>query len=175
MKKLFCFLLLATLSGAIHAEGKSWIKETFPIPSDNEIDEAQQWALCAATLSIYAEIVRTELKKPNVADKLNGLSAGASTAIMGVFAMSLAKKIKGQTEEQTKATFQNTMKYAAMASSEFPKVKRTEILADKELRSDLNSWYRDLNASTAACLKPLVLELQQNYIDLVREIALSAK
>ncbi len=172
MKKTFVAIgaSLALITSA-HSEGKSWIASDFPALSLSDTEQAQQWALCAATLQVLAEVTRDQLKKPATADKLDSFSNGAKTAIMGVFVIKMVERIDGKTDAEVEDIFKKTMKYAAMASEAYPDLKKTEIMSDLELRKDKATWYADLGESAKACLKRPVLETQQMYIDMVRKLA----
>lgn len=67
-----------------HSAGTSWIASDFPPNPDlPEIEQAQKWALCAATLEVYAELTRDQLKKPATANTIQSYASGAKTAILG--------------------------------------------------------------------------------------------
>lgn len=172
MKKLLV-AICATLGliASANSEGISWIDPHFPTLSLSDTEQAQQWALCAATLEVLADVTREKLKRPATADKLVAFSSGAKTAIMGVFAIKMMGRIEGKTDREVQEIFKKTFEYAAMASDEYPDLKKTEILSDLELREDKATWYADLGESAKACLKKSVLEIQQAHIDMVREIA----
>ena len=162
---------LALISSA-HSEGTSWIAPDFPSNfSLSDTEQAQQWALCAATLEVLAEVTRDLAKKPATADRLDSFSSGAKTAIIGAFVVKMLERTEGKTNAEVQDIIKETFSYAAMASKEYPSLKKTEILSDLELREDKKTWYADLGVSAKACLQKPVLELQQTYIDMVRNLA----
>ena len=172
MKKILVAICASlTLITSAHSEGTSWIASDFPTLSLSDTEQAQQWALCAATLEVLATVTREQLKKPATADKLDSFSSGAKTAIMGVFAMKMMERIEGKTDAEVQDIFRKTFEYAAMASDAYPDLKKTEIMSDLELRKDKATWYADLGESAKSCLQKPVLEIQQAHIDMMREIA----
>ena len=82
MKKILVAIgaSLALITSA-HSDGTSWIAPDFPTLSLSDVEQAQQWALCAATLEIYAEVIRDVLKKPSSADMVDSYVNGAEIAI----------------------------------------------------------------------------------------------
>ena len=171
MKKILVAISasLALISTA-HSEGKSWIAPDFPTLSLSDTEQAQQWALCAATIKVLADVTRDQLNQPATADRLNSYANGAKTAIVGVFAIKMLERTEGKTDAEVQDIFKKTFKYAAMASEAYPDLKETEIMSDFELRKDKETWYADLAESAKACLQRPVLEVQQTYIDMMREI-----
>lgn len=173
MKKiLFAICASLAITSNAHSEGASWIAPDFPSGlSLSDTEQAQQWALCAATLQALAEVTRDQLNKPATADKLDSFSNGAKTAIMGVFIMKMTERLDGKTDSEVQDIFKTTVKYATMASEAYPYLKKTEIMSDLELRKDKATWYADLGESAKACLQRRVLEAQQAHIDMMREIS----
>ena len=178
MKTISIAALLATMMviQSAHSAGTSWITSDFPPnPELPEIEQAQKWALCAATLEVFAELTRDQLKKPATADTIQSYASGAKTAILGVFLMGLPMKIEGKSDAEVQRIFKTTRTYAAMASDSFPELKKKEILSRFELTEDAAALVDDLDASAAACLKKDVLIMQQTYLDIVREVVLGLK
>ncbi len=171
MKKILVAISasLALITSA-HSEGTSWIAPDFPTLSLSDVEQAQQWALCAATLEIYAEVIRDMLKKPSSADMVDSYANGAKIAILGVFLVKMRDRITGKTDTEVKDIFNKTIDYAGMASKEFPALKKTEITSDLELRENKETWYADLGESAKTCSQKRVLEIQQTYIDMVRQL-----
>lgn len=170
MNKIFyiSIILISTIFNA-QAQGKSWIAKDFPINRDlSDVEEAQRWALCAATIEVLAEVTRDQLKKPATADTLLTYSNGAKTAILGTFLVNASDRMKNKSDEEVQEIFKKTTEFAIMARTEFPALHKTRIMSDYELRDNKNSWYDDLGKSAASCLQKPALELQQIYIDAVR-------
>jgi hypothetical protein len=92
-----------------------------------------------------------------------------------VFLMGLPLKIEGKTDAEAQSIFDKTRNYAAMASDSFPELKKKQIISKFELTANTAALFEDLSVSAAACLKKDVLIMQQNYIDIVREVFLGVK
>jgi hypothetical protein len=178
VKKILIAAFLTTImfTQSARSAGTSWITSDFPPnPDMPEIEQAQKWALCAATLEVFAELTREQLNKPATADTIQSYASGAKTAILGVFLMGLPLKIEGKTDAEAQSIFDKTRNYAAMASDSFPELKKKQIISKFELTANTAALFEDLSASAAACLKKDVLIMQQNYIDIVREVFLGVK
>lgn len=178
MKKIFISAFFTTMmfTQSANSAGTSWIASDYPPnPDMPEIEQAQKWALCAATLEVFADVTREQLKKPATADTIQSYASGAKTAILGVFLIGLPMKIEGKSDAEAQSIFEKTRQYAAMASESFPKLKKREIMSRFELTANTAALVEDLSASAAACLKKDVLIMQQNYIDIVREVFLGVK
>ena len=174
--RIYALLAAMMFMQAAHGKGTSWIGPDFPPdPESSEVEQAQKWALCAATLEVFAELTREHLKKPSTADTIQAYASGAKTAIMGVFFAGLPKKLEGKSDIETQRIFKNTKDYAVMASESFPELKKKEVMSRLELALDKAIWFADLDSSAAHCLRKDVLTFQQMYIDISRQLAFGVK
>jgi len=179
MGNMYLAFVLSIASGGIvfavqPSEPVSWISNNFPpaLGTMTETEEANEWAVCAATLNLYAEFATDNLEKPSNAETLEGFAHGAKIALMGAFITRLPEKMAGKSEEEIPSIFQDVASYAYMASESYPKAKEALLRSNLELREDKASWYRDLDASARDCLKAPGRKAQQVYKELMLEIFL---
>ena len=153
------------------AAGTSWISPDFPPKAEApEVEQAQQWALCAATLEVMSDVAREQPGKRETADAIQAYASGARAAILGVFVQGLPKRVAGKSEAETQKMYQAAKTYALMASDTMPSLKKTELLSQLESAQDKAAWLADLNVSAAACLQQKVLAAQKSHIEAVQDI-----
>lgn len=159
--------------------GKSWIASDFPANNDSygTIEQAKRWALCAATLDLYADATEaTEASgtKTNTVQAIRNLANGAEASVMAVILIGSLKDLENASPEQMKKTLSARIKYSQVASDEFPAAARTTLLSQLENTKDKDQFAYDLDASAANCIREKVLEIQETYVNMVRELAMRA-
>jgi hypothetical protein len=129
--------------------------------------QAQEWARCAAVYDIVAELLRSD--SPNRANELHQKANGAGAAItMTLFSKAIDDLVEDD-PEASRRKINATIKFAKMASKEWPAVQMTSMLADLEADPDIVA--RRLTKSMKVCQDNLIS--QQAYIDMYRELVMS--
>ncbi len=158
---------------ATPSAGKSWISTSFPFDKDLPVTrQAQQWAMCSATLEVFSEFIKNEMGKPDTATAYKNFSNGAAIAIIGVFIRDLANRAEQMSGDELVDKMQQTIKYSQFASKDYTAAAKTQIGMMRENSSNKNQFMEDLIASSKSCTQKHVLDMQQIYIDAARQLLL---
>lgn len=177
LRKFLYFLITALFTQAALASpptlsntGTSWIPKEFPFGKDlSATQQAQEWAMCSATLEIFSGFVKHQMNKPETAANYQNYANGAAIAIIGVFILDANKKAKNKNKDDYAKDMALAIKYAQMASNGYPSEAKNRIGAMLENAPDKSQSFEDLVASTNSCIQPHVLEMQQLFVDTARE------
>lgn len=171
-------LILACLGAQVSAQtkhaGKTWIATDFPGQNQKygTIEQAKRWALCAATLDLYADVLESNGGKTNTTKLLRDIANGAEVSIMAVFLASVLTEAEKLPQDQIIGLLSAKMEYANGASKDYPEAQRTYLLAVLENTNNKVQFALDLDASAGDCLSKEVLTTQESYINLMREYAM---
>jgi hypothetical protein len=169
-------LLTATAlptQAAQDTNGTSWIDKGFPFDPDmSSTEQAQQWALCSATLETFSDQLSRYTDQTATAELIGQTANGAAVAIIGTYIVGLARDMDNMDVDNFSDAFKKAVEYGQFASTEFVDKAQVLVRAKREGTASDQAWMENLAASAMTCMQPSVLELQEMLINTARETVL---
>jgi len=150
--------------------GTSWIDKGFPFDLEmSSTEQAQQWALCSATLETFSDQLSRFTDQTATAKLIGQTANGAAVAIIGTYVMGFARDMENVNADNFSDAFKKAVEYGQFASTEFVDKAKVFVSAQREGAASDQAWMENLTASAMTCMQPPVLELQEMLVNTVRE------
>jgi hypothetical protein len=158
--------ILSIVTGYTSAgENNSYLDINKPIIAIKNVNEqAEAWAVCAASYDVIAEIISAKAAN---AKQMRDFANGAELAVM------ISIVVNDIDDDITSKKFASLWAFAKVAAKSIPETKLTMMMAEAELLGDkgVNQFIEKVTNTVKTCMGNL--EGQQTYIETWRELAKS--
>lgn len=164
-------LMLTPFAEAAQTARAPYVTQEQFDPRGDKHELARTWSICAALYNTLSSLNRA-WEKPAQAEHFNNLGNGAEVAVAMTF---VVDAFGTSAENISQSRFNATWEYAKVAMKEMPSVQQTEINANLEMgmkgTTELADEIQAIVNGATVCIKNA--KLQQTYIDMWRELAMS--